>query len=107
MAQCVREKQLTLEYHYEIHNSRTQVPRYGISMDLKLKLYRIVRDIRVRSMRILIKSLSHVDTGVSLKKLTCFTHLQHKKITRIATLKCTLQHSRISTLEHQRSNTGT
>ena len=35
-----------------------------------------------------------------ITRVICVTHLYRKKIARIATLKCTLQHSRISTLEH-------
>ena len=44
---------------------------------------------------------------VVFKCITSVTYFHHKKIARTATLKCTLQHSRIPTLEHQRSNTGT
>ena len=47
--------------------------------------------------------LSQISLGCQLYH----SFIYHKKITRIATLKCTLQHSRISTLEHQRSNTDT
>ena len=44
---------------------------------------------------------------VVFKFITSVTYFHHRKIARTATLKCTLQHSRIPTLEHQRSNTGT
>ena len=49
-------------------------------------------------------SISHIVTRISLQSLICTT----RKITRTRTLECTLElYSRTSTLEHQRSNTGT
>ena len=70
----------------------------SVSTELVVSDHRFVRGVRAFVFEFSSQSSVLLYLGYVIDRHD--THLYHKRITRTATLKCTLEHSRITTLEH-------